>query len=109
MEEIKQELEVQQQEPALPAEEEAQPPQRDYAGEVAALYEARPELRGTELPSSVVAACVAGKPLREAYNDYARQQRMARSPRRPAVKGVSGGAPESRAEDPFLRGCNAAW
>ena len=45
----------------------------------------------------------------EAYNDYARQQRMARSPRRPAVKGVSGGAPESRAEDPFLRGFNAAW
>ena len=50
---------------AAPAEAEQAParPQRDYAAEVASLYAARPELRGTELPEEVVAACVRGTSL----------------------------------------------
>lgn len=105
---------------AAPAEAEAAParPQRDYAAEVASLYAARPELRGTELPEEVVAACVRGTSLTHAYTDFARRQREearlrqreARAPRRPAVKSVTqGGAAAAQGEDAFLRGFNTGW
>ena len=105
---------------AAPAEAEAAPtrPQRDYAAEVASLYAARPELRGTELPEEVVAACVRGTSLTQAYTDFARRQREearlrqreARAPRRPAVKSVTqGGAAAAQGEDAFLRGFNTGW
>lgn len=108
MEEVKQD---QREEEAILPEEAA--PGRDYAAEVKALYEARPELRGEQLPDEVVAACVGGKSLTAAYGEYAsrrRTARMERAPRRPAVKSVtSGGATQSQGEDPFLRGFNAGW
>ena len=105
---------------AAPAEAEQAParPQRDYAAEVASLYAARPELRGTELPEEVVAACVRGTSLTHAYTDFARRQREearlrqreARAPRRPAVKSVTqGGAAAAQGEDAFLRGFNTGW
>lgn len=105
---------------AAPAEAEQAParPQRDYAAEVASLYAARPELRGTELPEEVVAACVRGTSLTQAYTDFARRQREearlrqreARAPRRPAVKSVTqGGAAAAQGEDAFLRGFNTGW
>ena len=114
MEEVKQDLP--EEEAILPEEEAA--PGRDYAAEVKALYEARQELRGEQLPDEVVAACVGGKSLTAAYGEYmSRQrrearmeQRQSRAPRRPAVKSVtSGGATQSQGEDPFLRGFNAGW
>ena len=108
--------------PEEPAEAEAEAaparPQRDYAAEVASLYAARPELRGTELPGEVVAACVRGTSLTQAYTDFARRQREearlrqreARAPRRPAVKSVTqGGAAAAQGEDAFLRGFNTGW
>lgn len=105
---------------AAPAEAEAAPArsQRDYAAEVASLYAARPELRGTELPAEVVAACVRGTSLTQAYTDFARRQREetrlrqreARVPRRPAVKSVTqGGGAAAQGEDAFLRGFNTGW
>ena len=117
MEEIKTEQEIQETEvilPEEPAEEQAGPSERDYAAEVKDLYETRPELRGTELPGEVIAACVGGKSLTAAYADYARRQqqegRQARTPRRPAVKSVTqGGAVAREPEDAFLRGFNAGW
>lgn len=107
-------------EAAPAAAEEPAParPQRDYAAEVASLYAARPELRGTELPAEVVAACVRGTSLTQAYTDFARRQREetrlrqreARVPRRPAVKSVTqGGAAAAQGEDAFLRGFNTGW
>ena len=103
-----------------PAEAASSPArsQRDYAAEVASLYAARPELRGTELPAEVVAACVRGTSLTQAYTDFARRQREetrlrqreARVPRRPAVKSVTqGGAAAAQGEDAFLRGFNTGW
>ena len=75
MEEVKQDLP--EEEAILPEEEAA--PGRDYAAEVKALYEARPELRGEQLPDEVVAACVGGKSLTTAYDEYmSRQRREAR-------------------------------
>lgn len=107
-------------EPEAQAAQETAParPQRDYAAEVASLYAARPELRGTELPQEVVAACVRGTSLTQAYTDFARRQREearlrqreARTPRRPAVKSVTqGGAAAAQGEDAFLRGFNTGW
>lgn len=123
MEEIKTEQDIQETEAILPeepaeeqaaAQPEAAPVGRDYAAEVRGLYEARPELRGTELPGEVIAACVGGKSLTAAYADYARRQhqeaRQARTPRRPAVKSVTqGGSVTREPEDAFLRGFNTGW
>ena len=104
MEEVKQDLP--EEEAILPEEEAA--PGRDYAAEVKALYEARPELRGEQLPDEVVAACVRGTSLTQAYTDFARRQREearlrqreARAPRRPAVKSVTqGGGAAAQGED----------
>lgn len=98
---------------------------RDYAQEVQALYAARPELRGQGLPEEVARACVGGKSLVEAYNDFARRQRQdaaalrkenrilrqnAATAARAPVRGVTGGGPAaSQGEDAFLRGFNEGW
>ena len=90
---------------------------RDYRGEVADLLQAHPELRGTQLPASVVNACVAeGKPLVRAYEEYARKQAEAENrlkqnadaARRAPVRGVSkGGKTNTDPDDPFLIGFNS--
>jgi len=98
---------------------------RDYRGEVADLLQAHPELRGTQLPASVVNACVAeGKPLVRAYEEYARKQAEAENKavkaenkrlkqnadaaRRAPVRGVSkGGKTNTDPDDPFLIGFNS--
>jgi len=96
--------------------------ERDYGSEVQALFAARPELLGEELPEEVLQACVRGEPLTEAYNRFARARHAeskrlrqenrvlrenARSAAQAPVRGVSrGGSVVSRPEDPFLRGFN---
>lgn len=101
------------------------PAARDYAREVQALYAARPELRGQDLPPEVARACVGGQSLVEAYNDFARRQRQdantlrkenqilrqnAATAARAPVRGVTrGGSTEAQPEDAFLRGFNEGW
>lgn len=88
--------------------------ERDFEGEVRELYEARPELRGEELPEPVVRACaVEGKKLSEAYDAYAdekAQDQNKKAARQAPVRSVTrGGSVEAMPEDAFLRGFNAAW
>ena len=84
---------------------------RDLEGEVRALYEVHPELKGEALPEEVVTACaVEGKALTEAYAAYAE----AREDKKPAayapVRSVTrGGAVEAKPGDAFLKGFDAAW
>lgn len=113
---------------SVPAEEtvdETSSTGRDFQGEVADLLQAHPELRGTQLPASVVNACVAeGKPLVRAYEEYARKQAEAENKavkaenkrlkqnadaaRRAPVRGVSkGGKTNTDPDDPFLTGFNS--
>lgn len=96
------------------ASEEAILPERDYGQEVEALYAARPELKGQELPDSVVRACVAGEDLSQAYAAYENQVRIERQNTEAAAKapirGVTmGGGTDQKAEDIFLRGFNSQW
>ncbi len=102
--------------------EEEQSGERDYGEEVRALFAARPELRGRELPEQVLRSCVEGKSLTEAYSDYAQSQsrdaeslrrenrilrQNARAAAQAPIRGVTrGGAAEQKPEDPFLRGFN---
>ena len=95
-----------------------QPAERDFEGEVKALYEARPEMKGQELPQEVVEACMEGKTVSEAYTDYARkkhqeariQRQNEKNAAKAPVRGLSGGgATNVGAEDAFLRGFNTAW
>lgn len=111
-----------QEAPAQPVQKSAA---RDYAREVQALYAARPELRGQDLPPEVARACVSGQSLVEAYNDFARRQRQdagtlrkenrilrqnAATAARAPVRGVTrGGSTEAQPEDAFLRGFNEGW
>lgn len=99
--------------------------ERDYGSEVRALFAQRPELRGEELPEEVLQACIGGKPLKEAYEDYAGRQRKeaeelrkenrilrenAKTAARSPVRGVTrGGSVQNEPEDPFLRGFNSQW
>lgn len=101
------------------------PATRDYRAEVADLLQAHPELRGTQLPSSVVNACVVeGKSLVGAYEAYIRMQTEAENKavkaenkrlkqnadaaRRAPVRGVSkGGKTNTEPDDPFLIGFNS--
>ena len=94
------------------------PVERDFAEEVRALYEARPELRGEQLPEEVTMACVRGVPLKDAYAAYAKkqnrtrlvQEQNSRAEAKAPVRGVSrGGSIGSQAEDAFLKGFNEAW
>ncbi len=144
MEELKNELPYENEEAILPEEETAaeareapaaEEPEdgepasktggRDYAQEVQTLYAARPELRGQGLPEEVARACVDGKSLVEAYNDFARRQRQdaaalrrenrilrqnAATAARAPVRGVTGGGSAApQGEDAFLRGFNEGW
>ena len=122
---VEQVQEPETEEAAPAAEAPSSPAARDYAGEVQALYAARPELRGQDLPQEVARACVGGKSLTEAYNEYACRQRSdaaelrkenrilrqnAATAARAPVRGVTrGGATDSQAEDAFLRGFNEGW
>lgn len=106
-------------------ETETAPAERDYGSEVRDLFAQRPELRGEQLPQEVLEACVAGKPLKEAYDDFARRQReeaaalrkenrilreQAKTASRTPVRGVTrGGSVHAQPEDPFLRGFNSSW
>ena len=99
--------------------------ERDYGSEVRELFTQRPELRGEELPQEVLQACVEGKHLKEAYDEYARRQRQetrelrkenhvlrqnAKTAARTPVRGVTrGGSVSSKPEDAFLRGFNSTW
>ena len=110
---------------AAEAGETAQPEGRDYASEVQALFAARPELRGGELPQQVMLDCVGGKRLTDAYNDYAKTQRQdaaalrrenrilrqnAKAAAQAPVRGVTrGGSAAAKPEDDFLKGFNAGW
>lgn len=87
--------------------------QRDFEGEVRAFYEARPELRGEEIPQQVLKECIGGKTLSDAYDTYADEQTQAQNKKAAAqapVRSVTrGGSVEATPEDAFLRGFNAEW
>ena len=108
------------------APEEPKAPKRDYQAEVEELLQARPNLRGKQLPDEVSKAAVAGnRRLLLAYMDYEARQAQAENERlrkeneiykqnaataaRSPVKGVSGGGPtDTRPSDPFLDGFNTS-
>lgn len=101
-------------------------PKRDYQTEVEELLQARPSLRGKQLPDEVSRAAVAGnRRLLLAYMDYEARQAQAENERlrreneiyrqnaatavRSPVKGVSGGGPtDTKPSDPFLDGFNTS-
>ena len=87
--------------------------ERDFEQEVRDLYEAKPQLRGEELPREVVEACAGGKNLTEAYEAYADEQAQKQNVKAKAqapVRSVTlGGTVDSKPEDVFLRGFQAAW
>lgn len=84
---------------------------RDLEGEVRALYEERPELKGEALPEEVVTACaVEGKELKAAYDAYAEARQEKRPPAYAPVRSVTrGGSVEAKPGDAFLKGFDAAW
>ena len=104
--------------------EEETPANRDFKAEVADLLTVHPELRGKNLPESVVNDCVInGMSLTGAFEKYKRQQSEAENKaikaenkrlkqnadaaRRAPVRGVSkGGAANNEPDDPFLVGFN---
>lgn len=110
---------------SIPVEKSDEDAGRDFQGEVADLLKVHPELRGTQLPASVVNACVAeGKSLVGAYEAYARKQAEAETKavkaenkrlkqnadaaRRAPVRGVSkGGKTNTDPDDPFIAGFNS--
>ena len=101
------------------------PAERDYGSEVHELYEARPELRGEQLPDAVVQACIRGQKLTDAYNQFAKSRHQeaenlrkenrilrenAKAAAKAPVRGLSRGSSVSnKPEDPFLRGFNESW
>ncbi len=85
---------------------------RDMEGEVQALYEAHPELKGEALPEEVVTACaVEGKGLTEAYETYAEAREEKKKPavHAPVRSVTRGGSVGAQPGDAFLRGFDAAW
>ena len=102
------------------------PPSRDFASEVRALWSMRPELKGTTIPSEVAAAAARGQNLALAYFAYEAKQAKAEAEQlrqerntykqnaataaKAPVKGVSGGGvTNTQPEDPFLKGFNSDW
>lgn len=87
--------------------------ERDFEQEVRTLYTECPELRGESLPEPVLKACVEGRNLSEAYQDYAdekAEKQNVRAARRAPVTGVTkGGGVSTQPEDAFLRGFDTAW
>ena len=110
--------------PAQPAAQTKSIPERNPQTEVNELLQARPDLRGKQIPEEVLAAAVAGKNLLAAYTEYEARQTAAEQKRaqqeenirkqnaanaaKAPVKGVaSGGAPKNDGgEDAFLKGFN---
>lgn len=106
------------------SENEETPDARDFKGEVEDLLKAHPEVRGRQLPDSVIHACIVdGRSLVGAYEEYARKKAEAENKavkaenkilkqnadaaRRAPVRGVSkGGATNLQPDDPFLIGFN---
>lgn len=87
-----------------------EPQSRAFEQEVHELLAARPELRGEELPKEVVDACIRGKTVTEAYNDYAREQKTKSRPAAAPIRGVTrGGSVQTGPEDAFLRGLQTEW
>ena len=104
--------------------EDETPAKRDFKAEVADLLTVHPELRGKNLPESVVNdTVVKGMSLTSAYEKYKRQQSEAENKAikaenkrlkqnadaasRAPVRGVSkGGAADNEPDDPFLVGFN---
>ena len=119
-----QERNVIREEPEQEAAEQ-EPAADGYAEQVRELYDARPELRGQELPQEVLQACVRGRKLTDAYADFAGRQREdadalrrenralrqnAKKATQAPVRGVTrGGGVDHQPEDAFLRGFNEAW
>lgn len=118
------EQEMAQRVPAQPAAQPGSIPERNPQTEVNELLQARPDLRGKQIPEEVFAAAVAGKNLLAAYTEYEARQAAAEQRRvqqeenirkqnaanaaKAPVKGVaSGGAPKNDGgEDAFLKGFN---
>lgn len=101
--------------------EPAKPAVRDFRKEVQDLYDAKPELRGKQLPDEVAHAAARGENLMKAYLAYEAKQEKAENAKlrkenktlkqnaasaaKAPVKGVSGGGKtDTTATDPFLSG-----
>lgn len=103
------------------------PAARNPAAEVAQLLQARPELRGQQLPREVLTAAAAGKNLLLAYTEHENRQKAAEAEKakqendilkqnaanaaKAPVRGTAGGgAPKDKGgEDDFLRGFNSEY
>lgn len=104
---------------------QATPAVRNPAAEVAELLQARPELRGQQIPREVLSAAAAGKNLLLAFTEHENRQKTvevekaqqensilkqnAANAAKAPVKGTaSGGSPKDKGgEDDFLKGFNA--
>ena len=73
--------------------------ERDFEKEVHDLYEAKPELRGKQLPEEVVKACVEGENLCDAYGAYAQKQTEKPAPMAPVRSVTLGGGVENVLEN----------
>lgn len=115
--------------PQKPVKKEApapqQAPSRDFKQEVADLFAAHPEARGTQLDQSIIDEVINnGKPLVQAYAEWAAKkaeaeartaksenkilkQNQAAAARAPVTKVTGGGRTDTSPEDDFLRGFNA--
>lgn len=102
------------------------PQARDFAAEIKALWDLRPDLRGTTIPSEVAAAAANGQNLTLAYLSYESKANKADADRlrrendvykqnaaaaaKAPVKGVTGGgATDTQPKDPFLEGFDSGW
>lgn len=82
---------------------------RAFDQEIRELLTARPELRGEELPQEVVEACIRGKTVTQAYNDYAQAKKQHSKAAAP-IRGVTrGGSVQTGPEDAFLKGLQTEW
>lgn len=87
-----------------------QPEPRAFDREIQELLTARPELRGEELPQEVVEACIRGKSVTQAYNDYATAKKQSTRAAAAPVRGVTrGGSVQTGPEDAFLKGLQTEW
>lgn len=111
---------------AAAAPQQTAPNGKDPAAEVAELLQARPDLRGKQLPPEVITSAAAGKNLLLAYTEYENRQKTvetekaqrendilkqnAENAKRAPVKSVAAGGNtggKSVEDDDFLRGFNA--
>ena len=99
-------------------------PERDFVKEAGDLIAVRPELRGKNLPEEVTNDAITnGKSLLRAYLEYEAKQRTAENDtlrkenkilkqnaeaasRAPVTGTSGGGATNTKADDPFLKGFN---